>query len=158
MLDATQPKGMEYYWKSEFLPGLSDGLLGTVRQKVQGVEAPANQLVIFHVAGAIGEHSEDDGSVGNRDAAYVCAAASLNPPGSDELAANRIWVRDVWSALRPFSTGGNYINFRTEDEAATRTSESYRGNMPRLQEVKGRYDPGNLFRVNRNITPGSGEG
>jgi len=60
----------------------------------------------------------------------------------------------VWSALRPFSTGGNYINFQTEDEAATRTSESYRGNMARLQEVKSRYDPGNLFRVNRNIAPG----
>ena len=154
MLDATQPKGMQYYWKSEFLPGLSDGLLHTIREKLQGVEAPANQLVIFHLAGAIGEHAEDDGSVGNRDAAFVCAAASLTPPGSDALAANQTWVRDVWSALRPFSTGGNYINFQTEDEAATRTSESYRGNMARLQEVKSRYDPGNLFRVNRNIAPG----
>jgi FAD/FMN-containing dehydrogenase len=65
----------------------------------------------------------------------------------------RDWVRTAWSALKPFSTGGNYVNFQTEDESDQRTAESYRGNHLRLERIKARYDPTNLFRVNRNIRP-----
>lgn len=159
MLDATQPKGMHYYWKSEFVPDLSPELLSTVREQAAGPEAPANQIVLFHLAGALAEHAEDDGAVGNRDAAFVCAVASLTAPGSDALAENREWARRAWMALKPYSTGGNYINFQTEDEDSDRTGEAYRGNLGRLSEIKARYDPDNLFRVNRNIAPGpSGEG
>src|SRR5690606_27018048 len=44
MLDATQPKGLNYYWKSEFLPGLSSELLADYRAQFDGLEAPANQI------------------------------------------------------------------------------------------------------------------
>jgi hypothetical protein len=64
---------------------------------------------------------------------------------------NRAWVRDAWEAIRPFSTGGNYINFQTDDEPDARTAESYRSNYDRLLAAKQRYDPANVFRVNRNI-------
>lgn len=64
---------------------------------------------------------------------------------------NREWVRNAWQALKRYSTGGNYVNFQTADEADERTVESYRGNYARLAEVKAKYDPSNLFRVNRNI-------
>ncbi len=158
MLDATQPKGMHYYWKSEFLPHLSDELLQVVREQVRDLEAPANQIVLFHLSGANSDHAEDDGAVGNRDAAFACAIASLSAPDSDAIDANREWVRDAWMALKPFSTGGNYINFQTEDEDADRTGEAYRENLERLSEIKARYDPANLFRVNRNIVSRSGEG
>ncbi|HET7846110.1 MAG TPA: FAD-binding oxidoreductase [Acidimicrobiia bacterium] len=157
MLDATQPKGMYYYWKSEFFSGLSDHLLDTIRAQFDGLSAPANQLALFHVEGAIGEHDEDDGAIGNRDAEHACVIASLSPPTDEVTAENRDWVRDTWTAVRPFSTGGNYINFQTDDEAATRINESYRGNYQRLERIKAEYDPTNLFRVNRNIQP-SGEG
>jgi hypothetical protein len=155
MLDATQPKGMHYYWKSEFLAGLTGPLLDTVRAQFAGLSAPANQIVLFQVDGAIGEHGEDDGAVGNRDAAYACVIAALSP-GPEAASANQEWVRKAWAAVQPFSTGGNYINFQTEDEASDRISESYRGNLGRLAAVKASYDPTNLFRVNRNIQP-SGE-
>ena len=51
LLDATQPRGNHYYWKSEFVPGLSDGLLETYHAQFEGLAAPANQIVLFHVAG-----------------------------------------------------------------------------------------------------------
>ncbi len=54
---------------------------------------------------------------------------------------------------RPLSTGRNYVNFQTEDEADERTAESYRNNYERLATIKATYDPTNLFRVNRNIQP-----
>jgi hypothetical protein len=72
-------------------------------------------------------------------------------PDSSAADANREWVRNSWSALKRFSTGGNYVNFQTDDEPEERTAQSYRGNLARLVEVKAKYDPTNLFRVNRNI-------
>jgi FAD/FMN-containing dehydrogenase len=62
-------------------------------------------------------------------------------------------VRRSWEAIRPFSTGGSYVNFQLADEDATRTAASYGANLERLQQVKASYDPYNLFRVNRNVSP-----
>jgi len=153
MLDATQPNGMHYYWKSEFLPGLGGGVLDTYRAQFIGNESPANQIVLFHLAGAINDHAENDGAIGNREAAYACVISAMWPEGDPAGDDYRTWVRNAWGALKPYSTGGNYINFQTEDEDDRRTEESYRGNHSRLETVKAKYDPSNLFRVNRNIRP-----
>ena len=151
LLDAAMPKGNHYYWKSEFVPGLSDELLETYHAQFADMKAPANQVTLFHVAGALSEHPEDDGAVGNRDAAFACVAQAMWTPDSPAADSNKEWVRNAWTALKRFSTGGNYVNFQTEDEPEDRTAESYRGNLDRLREIKARYDPSNLFRVNRNI-------
>ena len=151
LLDATMPKGNHYYWKSEFFPKLSDELLETYHAQFADLKAPANQITLFHMAGALNEHPEDDGAMGNRDAGYACVIQAIWSPDSPAAGANREWVRNAWSALKPFSTGGNYVNFQTDDETEDRTAQSYRGNLDRLREVKAKYDPTNLFRVNRNI-------
>jgi FAD/FMN-containing dehydrogenase len=151
LLDATMPKGNHYYWKSEFVAGLSDELIETYHAQFVDQKAPANQIVLFQVDGALNEHPEDDGAMGNRDAGFACVVQSMWTPDSPAADANREWVRNAWSALKRFSTGGNYVNFQTDDEPDERTAESYRDNLGRLREVKERYDPTNLFRVNRNI-------
>lgn len=151
MIDATQPSGMHFYWKSEFIPELSDALFATYNAQFEGLDAPANQIVLFHLAGALNEQAEDDGAVGNREAAFACVIQSMSHPDSGTTEANRAWVRRSWEALRAFSTGGNYVNFQTDDEPPERTSASYRSNYDRLAQVKATYDPDNLFRVNRNV-------
>jgi FAD/FMN-containing dehydrogenase len=151
LLDATQPAGNHYYWKSEFVPGLSDELLATYQAQFVDQAAPANQIVLFHLAGALNEHPEEDGAMGNRDAAFACVIQSMWAPESPAADANRNWVRGAWQALKAHSTGGNYVNFQTDDEPEERTVASYRSNLAGLLEVKHRYDPTNLFRVNRNI-------
>ena len=151
LLDATMPKGNHYYWKSEFVGGLSDELIETYHAQFVDQKAPANQIVFFQVDGALNEHPEDDGAMGNRDAGFACVVQSMWTPDSSAADANREWVRNAWNALKRFSTGGNYVNFQTDDEPEERTAQSYRDNLGRLREVKERYDPTNLFRVNRNI-------
>jgi FAD/FMN-containing dehydrogenase len=153
LLDATQPKGMHFYWKSEFLHGLSDELFGAYNAQFVDLKAPANQMVLFHIAGALNEHPEDDGAMGNREAAFACVIQSMWRPDDPVGDANRAWVRGAWEAIKPFSTGGNYVNFQTAEESDERTVESYRDNYQRLESVKATYDPTNLFRVNRNIRP-----
>jgi FAD/FMN-containing dehydrogenase len=153
LIDATQPKGANYYWKTEFIPGLSDEYLAVFRANGAEIASPMSQFMAFHIQGAANEHAEDDGAVGNRDAAFVTGAAGAWPAADPNGETHQAWVRAAWERLRPFSTGGNYVNFQTVDDDVTRLEDSYRGNYERLRRVKAEYDPENLFRVNRNLTP-----
>jgi hypothetical protein len=116
------------------------------------VTSPLSQSVIFHLAGAINDHEDDDGAVGNRDAHYIGGFNATWPPGAP-ADPHVAWARDGWERIRPFSTGGNYVNFQLADDDTARTATAYGDNYQRLQTVKATYDPDNLFRVNRNIAP-----
>ena len=152
MLDAMEPKGLHRYWKTEFLPGLPPEFLDTFRDGGLKVTSPLSQSIIFHLAGALNEREDDDGAVGNRDARYVSGFSATWPPGTSPD-AHVAWARDAWEAIRPFSTGGNYVNFQLAEDDSTRTADAYRDNYDRLQRAKAEYDPDNLFRANRNIPP-----
>jgi len=152
ILDATQPKGRRYYWKSEFLPGLSSELLAKVIDNAKRIVSPHSGIVLFPIDGALKQLPEDHSSVGNRDAAVVLnITASWESPEED--ATNIEWARTSWQDMRRFSTGGTYMNFMTEDEGAERIQAAYRTNYERLVQVKTKWDPENLFRMNKNVLP-----
>lgn len=152
ILDATQPEGRRYYWKSEYLPDLGPELIAAFRDHGERVISPHSALILFPVGGALQDLAADHSPMGNRDSRYV-----LNVAGSweaaDEDDAHVGWARDVWSDLRRFSTGGTYVNFLTADEGADRIRDAYGANYDRLVEVKRRWDPDNLFCANQNIPP-----
>lgn len=153
MVDAMEPKGLNQYWKAEFLPGLPGAYLPTFRDAALEVASPLSFSVIFHLAGALNESAGDGGAVGNREARFISGFSGVWPPQADGdgiVAA----VRKGWERIRPFSTGGNYVNFQLAEDDATRTADAYRGNYERLRQIKADYDPDNVFRVNRNIRPG----
>jgi FAD/FMN-containing dehydrogenase len=152
MLDGMEPKGHRYYWKTEYVPGLSSEFLHTFRDRALKVTSPLSESIVIHLAGALNERADDDGAVGNRDARYLTAFAGQwpNEAEDDEHVA---WVRESWESVRPFSTGGNYLNFQTADEEEDRLQATYGSNFDRLVEVKEKYDPDNVFRTNRNIRP-----
>jgi FAD/FMN-containing dehydrogenase len=152
MLNVMEPKWLHRYWKAEFLPGLSSGFLDAFRSSALRVTSPLSQSVLFHLAGALNEHEGDDGAVGNRDAHYIGGFNATWPPGAP-ADPHVAWARDGWERIRPFSTGGNYVNFQLAEDDTARTAAAYGDNYQRLQTVKATYDPGNLFRVNRNIPP-----
>jgi FAD/FMN-containing dehydrogenase len=152
MLNAMEPKWLHRYWKAEFFPGLSSEFLDAFRTSALRVTSPLSQSVIFHVAGALNDRKDDDGAVGNRDAHYIGGFNATWPPGAP-ADPHVAWARDGWERIRPFSTGGNYVNFQLADDDTARTAAAYGANYQRLQRVKATYDPVNLFRVNRNISP-----
>jgi FAD/FMN-containing dehydrogenase len=152
LLDATQPKGRRYYWKSEYLADVSPDLLAGVMQHASVVRSPHSAIVVFPMGGELNRESVDHSAVGNRDARFL-----LNITGSWENAhddeENVEWARAAWRDLRRFSTGGTYINFLTEEEGGDRIRAAYGSNFDRLAELKAKWDPGNLFRQNKNIAP-----
>jgi FAD/FMN-containing dehydrogenase len=152
-LDESEPKGMHYYWKTEYLAELSDSFLSALPDLFATCSIPGGELGFLHLGGALNEHDDDDGAVGNRDARYVCGVKGMWEPDELNADAFRHWITDTWARLRPFSTGRTYINFQTADEGEERVRATYGVNFDRLVDVKKTYDPENLFQSNRNIRP-----
>jgi FAD/FMN-containing dehydrogenase len=152
-LDDTEPTGHHFYWKTEFLAGLEDGLLEGMRELFATCPIPGGELGLLHLGGALNERPAADGAVGNRDAHFVLGVKGMWAPGEPAAGRYTRWVRDAWERLRPWSTGATYVNFQTAEEGDDRVRASYGANYDRLVEVKRRYDPENLFRSNRNIRP-----
>jgi FAD/FMN-containing dehydrogenase len=62
------------------------------------------------------------------------------------------WIRDTFAALEPYTAPRVYVNYLADDESA-RVANAYGPNFDRLVEIKRRFDPDNLFRLNHNIDP-----
>jgi FAD/FMN-containing dehydrogenase len=153
MLNDMDPSGLCQYWKAEFLPGLSREYLDVWAEAGLKATSPLSYSVVFHIGGALNERADDDGAVGNRDARFITGFSGVwspdDPRGDEHIA----WVRESWGRIRPFSTGGNYVNFQLAEDDDARTAAAYGSNYERLRRVKAEHDPDNLFRVNRNIRP-----
>ena len=152
MLNAMEPPGMHRYWKAEYLADMPDDFLGAFRESALQLTSPLSNSIIFHLAGALNERPDDDGAVGNRDARYIAGFSGTWPP-AESPSLHVAWVRQAWESIRPFSTGGNYVNFQQADDDEGRTRAAYGDNYARLERLKAKYDPANVFRVNRNISP-----
>jgi FAD/FMN-containing dehydrogenase len=152
LLDATQPKGRRYYWKSEYLAKLEPGLLDGLIQHAATIPSPHSAAILFAIGGALNQLPADHSPVGNRDAAVVLNLTSQWERAEDD-AANIEWTRAAWRDLRRFSTGGTYINFLTEEETGDRIQAAYGAHLVRLASVKAQWDPDNQFRMNKNIAP-----
>ncbi|HEV8125477.1 MAG TPA: FAD-binding oxidoreductase [Gemmatimonadales bacterium] len=152
LLDGTQPKGRRYYWKSEYLAKIEPALCEKVMANAAKIPSPHSAVVFFQIGGALNQLKEVDSPVGNRDARYVLnIAGSWEQAGDD--AKNIAWAREAWNDMKSFGTGGNYVNFLTEDETPDRIAAALGKGLGRLAEVKAKWDPRNLFRTNRNVKP-----
>ena len=99
----------------------------------------------------MGRIANDATPFAHRDAMFAFSQdAFWDKPEDTE--ANVHWVKDYWQAMRAYSPRGAYINFMA-DEGEDRVRESYGGNYKRLVQIKRKYDPANLFRLNQNIKP-----
>jgi FAD/FMN-containing dehydrogenase len=152
LLDATQPEGRRYYWKSDYLAEFDAASVPVLLEHADKIASPHSAILMFQLEGALNELPEDHCPAGARDTKWV-----LNVAGSWERAEddqkNIDWARDCWSAMRPFSTKTAYVNFMTEEEGEDRIHEAYGANHDRLRELKKKWDPRNLFRHNKNIPP-----
>lgn len=152
LLDATQPKGRRYYWKSEYLARVEPALAEKAIAHAAEIPSPFSAVILFQIGGALNGLATDHSAVGNRDARYVLNIAGSWERAADD-AANIAWARGAWNDMKSFSTGGTYINFLTEDEGSERIRAALGDNLARLAEIKAKWDPANMFRTNRNIKP-----
>lgn len=152
MLDSGSPPGQMNYWKSSHLKTLSDEAIEVFATYSQKITSRLSQVHLQHLGGAVRRVDEDAMAFGGRDA--LCALNIVTKWEDPREPEKHIeWTRDFEAAMRPFSTGGVYVNFLGE-EGEDRVRAAY-GPMKygRLVALKNKYDPTNFFRLNQNIKP-----
>jgi FAD/FMN-containing dehydrogenase len=152
LFDPFFPKGLQWYWKGDFVKSLPDDAIEL--HIAQAAKAPT-ELCLMHlypIDGAVRRVPRDETPWSARDASFsmVIAGISPEPRQAEEL---KSWGRSYWKAVHPHNMGGGYVNFMFDDEAEGRLQAAYGDNYARLSAVKAKYDPKNLFRVNQNIAP-----
>jgi FAD/FMN-containing dehydrogenase len=151
--DALFPPGELHYWKSRALAELSDAAIAEIADYATRRPTPTTDLIVWHHGGAMSRVVETETAYGGRDASFLVSGEVnwTDPSQSDEAIA---WGREFWDAMGKHSTGGLYLNFAgfgEEKEALVRAG--YGDNYDRLAQLKAKYDPTNLFRMNLNIPP-----
>ena len=143
-------KGTLTYWRSGFLPELSDRAMDALVDRAwpNGL----TEIHLHHLGGAVTRYGDDQAAYRNRDAAFAYnLLAKWADPAEDQ--ACRAWARSAHERVERFGTGAAYLNFLpAEGQEPVRASfgaDAY----ARLAALKDRYDPGNLFRLNHNIRP-----
>lgn len=143
--------GARNYWKTHDFDEMNDGVIDKVLEFVATLPDPQCEVFFAQVGGAQGRVADDATAYQGRSAAYVMNVhGRWNDAAQDETCIG--WCRELYDVLAPFSTGEAYVNFMTEEEA-DRVESAYGTSYARLVELKNRYDPTNLFRMNQNIAP-----
>jgi FAD/FMN-containing dehydrogenase len=117
--------------------------------KSSSASMAAAQLRVL--GGAMARVPADATAFAHRDSKIMVNVAALYEQ-PDQKARHEAWVTEFAAALQQGDTGA-YVNFLGED-GAERIRDAYpNGTWERLAEIKARYDPTNLFRLNQNIQP-----
>ncbi|HRQ49110.1 MAG TPA: FAD-binding protein [Agriterribacter sp.] len=151
LFDALYPPGLLWYWKADYVKDLSAEAIKLHVEYGKKLPTPFSTMHLYNINGAASKPGNDETAWNYRDANYAMVIVGItNDVNEKEKVIS--WARDYWSAMHPYSMGGAYVNFLM-DEGADRVKASYGDNYKKLTEVKAKYDPGNLFRVNQNIKP-----
>lgn len=155
ILDEAAPKGFRTYWRGEYLDAFPNGAIDVFVKhapEATAAAAPLSQMIVFRVGQGVAAVPDDATAFSHRNAGYLFHPLSLwSDPADDErvIAMDRAFCE----AMRPYTTGGAYLNFTPED----RVRDAYGpAKYARLTALKARYDPDNLFRLNQNIPPAAG--
>jgi FAD/FMN-containing dehydrogenase len=149
--DPLLQPGARNYWKSHDFAELADPAIDQIVRYAGELPSPHCEIFVGHLGGAINRLPVEATAYPHRDAEFVLNVhARWEDPREDEPCIS--WARRFFADTAPYATGGVYVNFMTQDEQA-RIRDAYGGNYARLTELKRKYDPANVFRVNQNITP-----
>jgi FAD/FMN-containing dehydrogenase len=158
--DASLPNTGEVlaYWKSLYLDDLTDNAIEIMADRAQNRSSRSTMVFVQHLGGAVRRLRPNEAAFPTRDAAFV-----MNFMGDwrdpKETAHHIAWVREAWNRLAPHSTGAVYLNYvgqeETDKDALVRSAFGL--NYNRLAQIKRKYDPTNLFRLNQNIKPALAE-
>ncbi|HVO03625.1 MAG TPA: FAD-binding oxidoreductase [Candidatus Cybelea sp.] len=154
LYDGLFPKGgNRAYFKSMYLDRLDDAAIDEIAPRAADRPSPSSLCSVWFMGGAVGRVDAGATAFGDRSFRWMLSIDALWQKAEDD-ATNLGWTRGLWNDMQRFSNGRAYLNFAglPEDGDSLRRS-TYGANYARLAEIKARYDPTNLFRLNQNIVP-----
>ncbi len=149
--DPLLTPGARNYWKSHNFSELSDGALDAMIEYASKLPSPQCEIFIGLISGQANRVAPDATAYVARDTKFVLNVhGRWDEPRDDKRCI--AWAREFFDKSAPHATGSAYVNFMTEEEG-DRVAAVYGPNHDRLVQVKKKYDPKNLFRMNQNIKP-----
>ncbi len=143
--------GLHYYYKSHFMKEISDDAIGALLTHFTTVPLPRSVVAFQQYGGAVSRVGPAETAFSHRDAQYNLIPTSVwTDPREAEM--HMRWVHELWDIMKPFSTGGVYVN-NLGEEGEDQIRAAYGPNYERLVALKNKYDPSNFFRLNANIKP-----
>ncbi|HSR42922.1 MAG TPA: FAD-binding protein, partial [Longimicrobiales bacterium] len=149
--DIDDPRARASYLKSGFVTEITPALIDAIVDGFEGDPARATAVFAQQSGGAIGRVAPDATAFSQRDA-QINLLGSVDWPFGTDGSEHIAWMRSFWTGVEPH-TQGFYINDTGLERTETAIIENFRENRARLVQVKNRWDPGNLFRLNTNIEP-----
>lgn len=152
--DGLYPKGLQWYWRGDFFREISDGAVDAHVEFTEQLPTMHSSMHLYPIDGAVNRVPKDATAWAYRDVTYSQVIVGVDPDPANAEKIRR-WTVDYWDATHPYSAGGAYVNFMM-DEGQDRVRATYGENYDRLSEIKAKYDPANVFRINQNIAPKRG--
>jgi FAD/FMN-containing dehydrogenase len=152
MFDPFLPKGMQWYWRGDFVNDLSDAAIDAHIAQARQTPSALSLMHLYPIDGAVHRVGKSDTAWNTRNATWSMVIVGIDTDARN-AAGITAWTKGYWEALHPYSYGGGYVNFMMDDEGESRLKATYGDNYERLVALKGKYDPTNFFRVNQNIRP-----
>ena len=149
MLD--DPPGKRNYWSAEYMASFPDDAVDVFVKYAANLPSPFTQHIMLPWGGQVARVSTSDTPMTQRGAAWITHPFAVWE-GEENDDANIRWAQEYIADMRPFATGGVYLNF-IGDEGQDRVRAAYGPNYDRIAKIKGIYDPDNIFRGNQNIKP-----
>ena len=152
--DGLFPKGRDRcYWKSTYLKGLGDDVIREITARMAQRPSEMTFASIWKFGGAVQRVAAEATAFGDRSMPFMLSLDAIWSSADDD-AANIGWVRNFCDDMQRHSTGRMYLNFPGHGEGTNLVRDAFGvETYGRLQKVKRRYDPKNLFRMNQNIVP-----
>jgi FAD/FMN-containing dehydrogenase len=153
MFDPFFPAGeLRYYWKSMYLSGLEEDVVQTVARHVATRPSALSMAGLWALGGALGRLDAGATATGSREAPYLLEIlANWSDPADSDV--NIAWAREFFETMKPHSTGKTNVNFPGLGDDREFGRAAFGEHWNRLSEIKKKYDPTNLFRLNQNIEP-----
>lgn len=150
--DPLLTPGARNYWKSHDFKAMTVEVERILCDAIAKLPSDECEAFIGQLGGATNRVQTSDTAYPHRDAQFaVNVHTRWRDPADDAKCI--AWARALFDALAPHATGGVYVNFMPEDEAARVAAGAYGPNFERLSRLKATYDPANLFSQNQNIAP-----
>jgi FAD/FMN-containing dehydrogenase len=150
--DGLYPKGLQWYWRGDFFRTIPDAAVDAHVRFAEELPTMHSTMHLYPVDGAVNRVPAGDTPWSYRDATFSQVIVGVDPDPANAETIKR-WTVGYSEATHPYSTGAAYLNFMMGDEGDDRVRATYGDNYARLRQIKGTYDPTNLFRVNHNIPP-----
>jgi len=151
MFDPLYPPGLQWYWRADFVDELGEEAIAEHVRHGARLPSMHSTMHLYPIDGAVHRVGQGETAFSYRGSRWAEVIVGVDPDPANRKTITD-WCTGYWDAVHAYSAGGAYVNFMME-EGQDRVRATYGANHPRLVEVKRKFDPDNLFRVNQNIQP-----